>query len=173
MGFWTFFLSCCLGVVACYATQIPEVGVIVSVSIVGGIIVSTMNDTTKKQSACVTTYRTDQLKRLNLCLLLQVTKQRFSLSPLLAMQTMNLRRFLSRLNSNSRGVIWEKDYRYYSRNNYTNCWHSVWKLEFVGIGLSDSIKQSASSFCGRNPVLFSRANVGAASVDKKMRLVLK
>ena len=86
---------------------------------------------------------------------------------------MNLRRFLSRLNSNSRGVIWEKDYRYYSRNNYTNCWHSVWKLEFVGIGLSDSIKQSASSFCGRNPVLFSRANVGAASVDKKMRLVLK
>ena len=54
-----------------------------------------------------------------------------------------------------------------------NCWHSVWKLEFVGIGLSDSIKQAASSFCGRNPVLFSRANVGAASVDKKMRLVLK
>ena len=67
----------------------------------------------------------------------------------------------------------EKGYRYYSHYSDTNCWHTAWELEFVAIGVLDSIKQSASSFCGRNPVLFSRANVGAASVDKKMRLVLK
>lgn len=48
MGFLTFFLSFFLGVIACFATQIPEMGVIVSVSIVGGIIVSKMNNPTKK-----------------------------------------------------------------------------------------------------------------------------
>lgn len=48
MGFLTFFLSFFLGALTCFVTQIPEMGVIVSVSIVGGIIVYKMNNPTKK-----------------------------------------------------------------------------------------------------------------------------
>lgn len=44
MGFFTFCISCILGIVAVFATQIPEIGIIVSVSIVGGLIVSAINN---------------------------------------------------------------------------------------------------------------------------------
>ena len=47
MGFFTFCISCTLGIVAVFATQIPEIGIIVSVSIVGGLIVSAINNIRK------------------------------------------------------------------------------------------------------------------------------
>lgn len=55
----------------------------------------------------------------------------------------------------------EKGYRYYSHYSDTNCWHTAWELEFVAIGVLDSIKQSAASFFGRNLVLFPKSLVGA------------
>ena len=53
MGFFTFCISCILGIVAVFATQIPEIGIIVSVSIVGGLIVSAINNISKTKHRIV------------------------------------------------------------------------------------------------------------------------